>query len=104
MTQDIDLRQAISLSRDAVQPLLGKKAKNLLLEEFAYDEMNARWHVTFGFDRLIEEVGLNPVLEIGIGNKLAKPHKFERVYKTVEIRKSDGQVLSVRMRTIDQAA
>ncbi len=75
----IDVKQAVSIARAYLEALIGiHHMHSLLVEEVEIEE--DCWNVTFGWDT--DRVGT------------------QRTYKVLKVRASDGEVLSMKIRTV----
>lgn len=70
---------------------------NILLEEIEFNETNKCWYVTLGYD-IRDTTGEqeNPILSGIVMPKI----KYRREYKVFRIKGEDGEVLSMKIRSI----
>ena len=91
------VKEAAQVAKATVASLFeDQRISNILLEEVAFEELPETWKITVGFFRQadvdsqsVARAILPPVLPLR-----------QRSFKVVRIRDSDGQVLSVKHRSV----
>ena len=91
------VKEAAQVAKATVASLFGdERISNILLEEVDFEELPETWKITVGFFRQVE-VDSQSVA----GAILPRPlWQRQRSFKVVRIRDSDGQVLSVKHRSV----
>jgi hypothetical protein len=90
----MDVKQAVQIAKTYVADLFAEEnIQQLRLEEVEFDEAGAVWRVTIGFSRPWSRTGL-------LASELLNP---PRAYKVVQMRDEDGQVISVKDRSLAAA-
>jgi len=86
----MDMKEAVKVAKDYIQQLLvDEKISDLGLEEIEQNPRSGTWNITLGFSRPWDS--RNNIALLGG----AAPR---RTYWTLQVRESDGEVLSVRIR------
>ena len=92
----ISVKEAVKIAQRELVNLIGQEnLPGLLLEEVELTNDGEVWSITFGYDtqRLTDLERQFPSLTV------ARP-RYVRDYKTINIRASDGQFLSMKIRTL----
>ena len=90
----MEVKDAVKAAKAYVTDLLlDEGMTNLGLEEIQFDETSDTWDITLGFSRPWNSS--RGSLSAITGETLAK-----RAYRTVEVRNSDGRVLSIKKRDL----
>lgn len=85
----LDVKQAVAAALSFVTSVYGQDLEGLRLEEISFDDQQQHWLVTIGYWDMIPQK--SPLAQLS--NPLHK-----RVYKVVRLTKSDGEVVSMKIR------
>ncbi len=76
----IDVKTAVGKAKQYGAQILGYNLKNLLVEKVELSDDGEYWYVTLGWD--LDQLGI------------------QRTYKLFKIRAADGEVISMKIRTV----
>ena len=93
--QAIDVKEAIRIAKQQVADLFSAdEARNIGLEEVAFDAEADEWHITVGFSRPWDSAPTVPQLSYLF------PDSPARTYKVVALAGKTGKVLRVTNRSV----
>jgi hypothetical protein len=94
----IDVKEAVSIARAFLHELYqSEELRDLLLEEIELTDDEQNWFITFGFGAPRAPKTGFEAMKAGIG--LSEPI-YERIYKTIRVRASDGEVRAMKIREV----
>lgn len=95
-TKTIDARQAANSAKsylNSLSDIISKSLRDVRLEEVELSEDKEYWLITLSFNRPVS-VEQQPVLDLVEGKQ------YQREYKIFKINAQDGEVESMKIRTI----
>ena len=99
----MEVKEAVKAALEYVEEVfVHTDLSNVGLEEVVYDDRKAQWKVTVGFSRPWDYYHQPGALSAIKGRPpIGRMYKrFDRTYKVVEIRDSDGKATAIKMREV----
>jgi hypothetical protein len=94
----ITVQQAVKQAHEYFDSLFKDRYSNIILEEIEFNELDGCWYITLGYD-IVDTTGEQQNIPVFSGVLVPKI-KYRREYKIFKVRGEDGNVLSMKIRSL----